>query len=63
MGKSTNLMFWSAAGLALLSAIITLIFVQTQGDPETWNQNAGEAEKKPGRVFGLRPAPVKKPET
>jgi len=61
MAKSTSLMFWSSAALALLSAVIALIFIKTQGGTETGNQDAGETEKQPGKSFGFIPNPAKKP--
>lgn len=63
MAKSTGLMFWSSAALTLLSGVIALLFIKTQGSGETQQQGTGETKKQPGKAFGLIPDPAKKPES
>ncbi|OPY58349.1 MAG: Bacillibactin exporter [Pelotomaculum sp. PtaU1.Bin035] len=61
MARSTSLMFWSSAALALLAAVIALVFIKTQGDTDTQKQAAGQSEKQPGTTFVFKPSPAKKP--
>jgi ACDE family multidrug resistance protein len=62
MAKSTSLMFWSSAALALLTAVTALIFIKDTGNAEIQKQTANKAEKQPGTVFGIKFVPAKKPE-
>jgi len=59
MAKSTSMMFWSSATVALLTAIAALIFIKETGNMEISENKAG---KQPGKVFGLIFTPAKKPE-
>ncbi|MDF9409094.1 MFS transporter [Pelotomaculum isophthalicicum JI] len=61
MAKSTNLMFWSSAALALLTAVTTLIFIKDTGSAETQKQAAPKAKKSFRETIGLKISPAKKP--
>lgn len=54
MAKGLGLMFWSSAGLALLGAVLALIFIKAQ------KEKAGEEKQAP--IFVFKPVLAKKPE-
>lgn len=69
MGISLRIMFWSAAGLALLTAIITLIFIRTReiqkAKAKAETQAAAKTRKMPAAVvseFIFQPAKNTEPE-
>ncbi|SHF39337.1 hypothetical protein SAMN02745133_02532 [Desulforamulus putei DSM 12395] len=54
MAKGLGLMFWSSAGLALLGAVLALIFIKAQ------KEKAGKEKQAP--IFVFKPVLAKKPE-
>ncbi|MCG9967098.1 MFS transporter [Pelotomaculum terephthalicicum JT] len=61
MARSTNLMFWSSAALALLTAVAALVFIKDPGNAETQKQTAPQAKKGLWSTIGLKINPAKKP--
>jgi len=55
MTRGLGLMFWSSAGLALLSAALALIFIKTRPENADGDKQAA--------IFIFRTAPAKKPES
>ncbi|MDD3653413.1 MAG: MFS transporter [Desulfotomaculaceae bacterium] len=62
MAKSTGLMFWSSAALALATAAIALFLIKTQS-ADTQGQSAARTKKESGKVLQFTPEPAKKPES
>ena len=60
MAQGVGLMFWSSAGLALLAAVISLIFLKTK-DKNTENGKQAYDKKRREFDFIFSPSPAKKP--
>lgn len=62
MARGIGLMFWSSAGLALLGAVLTLIFIKT-GAKEADDKTTGDDSKVKRAItpFIFKPSPAKKP--
>jgi ACDE family multidrug resistance protein len=61
MAKGVGLMFWSSAGLSLLSALLVLFFVKTQKE-STEEKPGTQKENRPAPFFIFTPGPAKKPD-
>lgn len=63
MAKGVGLMFWSSAGLSLLSAVMVLVFVKTKGENTGEEKQASQNKgKQPAPAFVFSLSPAKKPE-
>lgn len=61
MAKGVGLMFWSSAGLSLLSALLVLFFAKTQKESAEKKKPDIQKENRPAPSFIYTPSPAKKP--